>query len=68
MYCNVYVKPLKVFELLMNEFAYFQGNFIFLYTQETVVKKTITGIKSKLIYSKAVYKYEKNEGSYHSGI
>ena len=37
-------------------------------TQETVVKKTITGIKSILIYSKAVYKYEKNEGSYHSGI
>ena len=37
-------------------------------TQETVVKKSITGIKSILIYSKAVYKYEKNEGSYHSGI
>ena len=30
-------------------------------------KKTIPGIKSILVYSEAVYNYEKNEGSYHSG-
>ena len=31
-----------------------------------IFKKTITDIESILGYSEAVYKYGKNEGSYHS--